>query len=263
MSLPKFLTSDLRQQGKAGFFYRFFLRSRWGFHLQILWHLIGDWRRAKAGRYPAEEWIDTGRHVLELALACGGSLDVSGIAHLHNQKTPAVFVANHMSAYETYVLHWLISPHYGAFVFKKQLETMPFFGELLRSAKGIPVSRKNARQDLQDVLEIGSQFIADGRSIILFPTATRYQNFIPRKFSSLGAKLAKKAGVPLIPVALKTDFLANGDWVKDLGAVHPERTLRFRFGEAIPVVDSGREANDKAVSFITKTLAEWGVSIGS
>jgi len=71
-------------------------------------------------------------------------------------------------------------------------------------------------------------------------------------------KLAKKAGVPVVPLALKTDFHGLGRKIKDFGPVDRSKTVHFRFGEPLQVTGNGREAHEACLNFITENLKAWG-----
>ena len=53
--------------------------------------------------------------------------------------------------------------------------------------------------------------------------------FKPEEFNSIGVKLAKKAGVPVVPVAIKTDFWGNGRIIKELGPIDNKKTIHIKF----------------------------------
>ena len=75
--------------------------------------------------------------------------------------------------------------------------------------------------------------------------------------SSIGIKLAKKAGVPVIPLALQTDALQNGRFIKDLGRIDPERPVRFAFGAPLSVTGKGTTEHQAVLDFIVDQLALW------
>jgi 1-acyl-sn-glycerol-3-phosphate acyltransferase len=107
-------------------------------------------------------------------------------------------------------------------------------------------------------MEQGRQRLDSGRSVCIFPQSTRRLDFEAAKFSSIGAKLAQRAGRPIVPVALRTDFLGNGLLVKDLGPVHTERPVRFAFGAPVAASDA-RQAHEEVVAFLASRLSAWGV----
>jgi 1-acyl-sn-glycerol-3-phosphate acyltransferase len=122
----------------------------------------------------------------------------------------------------------------------------------------IVVGRTDPRKDLEAVMNGGAERLAKGISIIIFPQSTRSLEFRPEEFNSLGVKLARRAGVPVVPVALKTDFWGNGKVVKELGPLDPSKTIHFRFGEPFNMSGNGREDNQKIINFIQENLRNWG-----
>ena len=93
--------------------------------------------------------------------------------------------------------------------------------------------------------------------MIVFPQSTRTRTFDEEQFNSIGIKLAKSAGVPVVPMALKTDFLECGKLVRDLGPLHPERPVRFEFGPALTVEGTGQEQHHQVMEFIRNAFARW------
>ena len=85
----------------------------------------------------------------------------------------------------------------------------------MRSRNPIVVGRTDPRKDLEAVMNGGVELLKNGISIVIFPQSTRSVEFKPEEFNSLGVKLAKKAGVDVVPIALKTDFWGNGKLIKE------------------------------------------------
>jgi 1-acyl-sn-glycerol-3-phosphate acyltransferase len=97
--------------------------------------------------------------------------------------------------------------------------------------------------------------------VVIFPQATRSAEFDPAEFNSLGVKLAARAGVPVIPLALRTDFMGNGRLVKDLGPIDPGKGVYYAFGAPLQVSKTGRETHEAVVKFITTHLKAWGGTV--
>jgi len=177
---------------------------------------------------------------------------------LRETEGPLVIVANHMSALETFVLPCLVSPiQPTTFVVKEKLMRGLFFGRIMRSRAPIVVGRKNAREDMQIVLHEGERILKTGKSIILFPEGTRQESFIPENFNSLGTKLARRAGVKIMPVALKTDFWGNGRFLKGFGALKRKLPIYIEFGEAVSVAKNEKETQKYLVDFIASCYNRW------
>ena len=99
--------------------------------------------------------------------------------------------------------------------------------------------------------------LESGRSIIIFPQSTRSETFDAAKFNSIGIKLAKSAGVRVLPFALKTDFLGNGKYLRDMGPVRPKRGVYFEFAPARAVEGNGQVLQQEIIGFIQSRLASW------
>ncbi|MEW5803454.1 MAG: hypothetical protein AB1847_15280, partial [bacterium] len=85
--------------------------------------------------------------------------------------------------------------------------------------------------------------------------STRHTHVDPEHFNTLGIKLAKRAGVPVIPIALKTDFWGIGKLVSDIGPIGKHRDIYFAFGEPMTIQGSGKEEHQQIISFIQHFLA--------
>jgi 1-acyl-sn-glycerol-3-phosphate acyltransferase len=163
-----------------------------------------------------------------------------------------------MSALETFVLPVIIAPIKDAtFVVKQSLVEYPVFKHVMRARNPVTVGRSNPRDDLKAVLEGGAERLKAGLSIIIFPQTTRTPVFYPDQFNSIGIKLAKRAGVPAVPFALKTDAWGNGNWLKDFGRIDPAKTVHFAFGKPLRIGDRGSEEHRQIVEFIQAKLKEW------
>jgi len=214
--------------------------------------------KAKRGEYGYVEWSHSSLGVLRALERVGVRLEITGISHLAQLETPCVVIGNHMSLLETVVLPGVIQPVRNVtFVVKQSLLEYPVFKHVMRSRDPIAVSRTNPRQDLKAVLEGGKERLSRGISIIIFPQTTRTNSFDPAQFSTIGVKLAARAKVPVVPLALLSDAWRNGKFVKDLGRIDPSRRVRFAFGEPMPVEGRGGEEHQAIIRFISGKLREW------
>jgi 1-acyl-sn-glycerol-3-phosphate acyltransferase len=239
------------------------LTARWFPSLDFYWHafliVLTSSRQAKRGRYGTPEWCGSSLATLRALEHVGVRVHIAGVNHFRDLPGPCVFVGNHMSTLETFVLPAIISAEReSTFVVKQSLVEYPIFKHVMRSRNPITVGRSNARDDLKAVLEGGTDRLKSGTSIVIFPQTTRTAVFDPEAFNTIGVKLAKKAGVPVVPIALKTDAWGNGTWLKDYGAIRPELPVYFAFGEPMTIRDRGTEEHEATIAFIKGKLAEWG-----
>lgn len=215
---------------------------------------------AKHGRYGSADWQRSSLRVLDHLESIGVHVRVSGLEHLRDPALgPCVIIGNHMSFIETMLLPGLILPKPLTFVIKQSLLEYPVFKHVMRSSNPIAVTRVNPRQDLKTVLDEGVQRLESGLSVVVFPQSTRSHHFEPASMGSIGVKLAKKAGVPVVPLALKTDALQNGKMIKDFGLLRLDLPVRFAFDAPLSVEGKGAEEMQQINDFIQAQLRKWQV----
>lgn len=224
--------------------------------------LLRDSLMARIGKYDQERWKRSAFEIIKIIESAGGRLKVSGFTHVAEYKGPLVYVSNHMSMADTFIMpSILLAFNRLTLVVKEELLDYPVFGSIMKAIKLIGVSRQNPREDLRKVLSEGEAYIKKGYSVVIFPQATRSAIFNPASFNSLGVKLAKRAGVPVVPVALKTDFQGNGRFIKDMGPVDPCKKIFVEFGKPLEVGGNDSETHRIIVEFIVNNLKKWGGTI--
>lgn len=234
------------------------LGSRWAVY-SVFADIVLTYRKfAVRGTYTDELWAHSSHDILFRLEESGVRFDIQGLDHIRGFKGPAVFVANHMSTLETLILPGLIAPSKPCtYVVKESLVKGIMWGPIMRSRNPITLSRKDVRADLAKVLEEGAANLAEGRSIIIFPEGTRHDVFKREDFNSLGIKLAAKAGVPVVPVALKTDLWGNGKVLKGFGPVDRNKTVFVEFGTAMAIDGRGKVEHERCLDFIEERLGHW------
>ncbi len=196
--------------------------------------------------------------ILKNTFDLGGHYEIKGLEHLATTPDSAVIIGNHMSSLETMVLPAIIMTFREmSFIIKDSLLKYPLIGTTLRRVDSIAVSRSNPRDDLKLILTTGVEQLHHGRSIVVFPQSTRSVDFDPLEFNTIGIKLARKAQVPVIPLALQTDFWQNGRWIKDFGKIDFSKMIRIEFGSPCVVSGNGNDAHHQVIDFITSRLYDW------
>jgi len=245
-------------QRPRSLFSRVFLSPKFTFYPQFFWIIWANSGKAKRGLYGGKEWAESSLDVMRALENVGVRIEITGMDNMKKVNGPAVFIGNHMSTLETMVLPCIIQPvKESTFIVKKSLITMPVFGHVMQSRDPIVVGRTNPREDLKTVLEEGTRRLQNGRSVIVFPQSTRAVEFKPEEFNSLGIKLAARAGVPVIPVALKTDAWGIGKHVKEFGPIDNRKTVHFAFGEPMKVEGRGAGEHERVIRFIRGKLDAW------
>lgn len=127
---------------------------------------------------------------------------VTGMENLPvGEKSPAVLLVKHQSTFETFVMP-AIMPHRLAYVFKKELLQVPFFGWAIGRLDMIHIDRSLRTQAFKKVVEQGKERLAQGTWIIMFPEGTRIPRGQKGVYETSGARLAVQTGAPVIPIAV-------------------------------------------------------------
>ena len=233
--------------------------ATFAYYLRLLRRIIIDSKAADIGEYDYRRWASGSLDMLKNIESAGGSFSISGLQGVAVHGGPFVYISNHMSMIDTFILPSITTAFTkSTFVVKDGLLNYPVFGKLLKAINPISVTRSNPREDLKTVFNKGCDLISKGYSIIIFPQTTRSTLFDSTSFNSLGVKLAKRAMVPVVPIALKTDFQCNGRILKDMGMVNPGKMLYFKFGNPISIEGKPQAVHEKVVQFIANNLSEWG-----
>lgn len=228
------------------------------FHTRLLGIFIRGNLKARFGNFDTVAWGHFCLRMLHLTESLGGEVVVSGFDRVRDLRRPVVWVSNHVSPLETYLLPLVLTSFTElAVILKESLARYPIFGKIVQSIHPIRVGRKSPLEDLRKVLTEGAQCLRDGRSVLVFPQGQRLPLFDPATFNSMGVKLAQRAAAPVVPIAVRTDYLRLGKLHKDLVSVHTDRPVRLACGEPLSPDLSPREIQDASTAFIAGKLAEW------
>lgn len=228
------------------------------FYAQMIDIIFNASGLARKGQLNDELWAEHSLRILKALENVGIKVHIAGINHIASKPGPMVFIGNHMSVLETFILPAIILPYKPVtFVVKQSLVDYPVFKHIMRTRNPIVVGRQNAREDLTQVLHQGEERLKAGLSIVVFPQSTRTVEFSREKFNTLGVKLAKRSNVAVIPVAIKTDTWGNGKWIKDFGPIDAKKNVFMEFSPPLQVEARGQETHEKILSFIEDRLRTW------
>jgi 1-acyl-sn-glycerol-3-phosphate acyltransferase len=181
-------------------------------------------------------------------VSCGIRYRVEGAGNI--PAGACVVLSKHQSAWETLFLQAYLEPT--TTVAKRELLRIPFFGWGMALTGPIAIDRDKPSQALKDVIRQGSEHLAAGKRVIIFPEGTRTLPGEQREYSAGGAMLAVRAGVPVLPVALNSaSCWPRGTLIKKPGLI------RVVIGEPLPAAGSTAKAlNAQARAWIESTSAE-------
>jgi len=244
-------------QPRRIFFLARWLPSLW-YYPQFLYHVFRFSALAQRGKYGNEEWWLSSLVSMLALETVGVQIAISGLNELKKVTGPCVIIANHMSTLENICLPGVIQPYKDCtFIVKRGVVEYPVFKHIMLARDPIVVGRENPRADLKTVMDEGTRILAGGRSIIIFPQTTRTLGFDPEQFNSIGVKLAKRANVPMVPLALKTDAWGNGSLVKEFGRIDPTKTVHMAFGPPVSITARGSDEHKQIIEFIQAQMQRW------
>ena len=152
------------------------------------------------------------------------------------ETSPAILLVKHQSTYETFLMP-AIMPHPLAYVFKKELLYVPFFGWSIGSLDMIHIDRSQRAKAFAKVVEQGQALLDKGVWVIMFPEGTRIPRGERGSYKTGGTRLAIATGAPVIPIAVTSaKCWPRKAFIKTPGVVD------VSIGKPIPSV--GRDAEE-------------------
>ncbi|GMR06901.1 MAG: 1-acyl-sn-glycerol-3-phosphate acyltransferase [Gammaproteobacteria bacterium] len=183
-----------------------------------------------------------------LKVCCGLTYEVLGSENLPSH--PYIALPKHQSTWETIASNFLFRQ--SAWVFNKELFTIPFFGWGLYLTRSVGIDRGTPRAALNQLVTKGGALLKQGRTMVIFPEGTRVPPGEQAKFEPGGSLLAVRTGTPVVPVALN----AGEFWPKESFRKYPGH-IKVIIG---PLIESkglkARELNEKVESWMQKTMKE-------
>jgi 1-acyl-sn-glycerol-3-phosphate acyltransferase len=160
------------------------------------------WSTGEQMYWKAARWL--GWQIDAARLLCGIEVRVTGMENLPVGKTsPAILLVKHQSTLETFLMPTLM-PHPLAYVFKRELIFIPFFGWAMGRMDMIHIDRRLRAQAFNRVVEQGKRLLAQGIWVIMFPEGTRIPRGQAGTYKTGGTRLAVETGAPVIPIAVSS-----------------------------------------------------------
>ncbi len=155
---------------------------------------------------------------------CG--IDSRVIGDENVPTTPHIVACKHSSTWETLFLSFYLPPL--AYVAKKELLALPFFGWAFRLASPITIDREAGQDAMVQISAQGRERFAQGFWIILYPEGTRIPVQKRVRYKTGAARLAIDMQVPILPVA------HNAGWLWPKGAMGKQPgTITLSIGKPI------------------------------
>jgi 1-acyl-sn-glycerol-3-phosphate acyltransferase len=224
---------------RSGLFYLLYLGQTVILAIVVGGHAAIVRRRTAFGWAVAQYW---GRaNLFLLRWVTGIRSDVRGAENIPDGA--CILASKHMSDWDIFA----ILPHSKrpAFVAKKELIDIPFFGWAARTFDTIRIDRALGGNAIPTMLEDARQAVSRGCRIIIFPEGTRKAPLAPPDYRYGVVKMYVSLGVPVVPVALNSGLF----WGRKSLVLWPG-TAKARF---LPAIPPGLPADEFLARLISET----------
>ena len=179
-----------------------------------------------------------------LKVCCNLDYRISGEKNIPLQ--PCIFACNHQSTWESITTQTFLPPL--AWVLKRELLRIPFFGWGLWATRPIAIDREDRTTARDQVISQGLKILAEGRHVLIFPEGTRIGYGKVGKYKRGAVMLAREAKVDIVPIAHDAGrFWSKSSWWIKPGTIH------CVIGESMQVDGlSDEEATSKLKQWITE-----------
>jgi 1-acyl-sn-glycerol-3-phosphate acyltransferase len=169
---------------------------------------------------------------------CGVRMRLQGMDNLPpaDRQSPVILLSKHQSTWETFTYPTIMS-HPLAYVFKRELLYIPFFGWAMGRLDMIHIDRSKRTEAWSKVAEQGRQLMARGIWVIMFPEGTRTPRGQQGVYKSGAARLALATESPLVPIAVTSARC----WPRKSFVLRPG-VIDISIGEPIP--PAGRDPDE-------------------
>lgn len=170
-------------------------------------------------------------------------------------KGGVLFVSNHGSYVDIPAFMVAVKEKQFGFVAKEELAKIPIFSKWIARIRSLNLLRGDARVTIK-VFSEGEDMLRRGFSLVIFPEGTRAKGGEMRPFPKGSLRMAFRAGVPIVPVALQ------GSWECFEASGYP-RPGNIRFHAFEPIETSGLAkseegpVSERVEAMIRLKLEEW------
>jgi 1-acyl-sn-glycerol-3-phosphate acyltransferase len=157
----------------------------------------------------------------------GVRTEVSGIENI--PPGGCIIASKHQSDWDVFALF----PHTGrpAYIVKKELMNIPFFGWAARSLDCIEIDRKKGAEAIPQMMRQAHAALDRGCRIVIFPEGTRKPALAPADYRQGIVRLYTELNVPVVPVALNSGLF----WGRNSLVIWPGLAR----GKFLPAIEPG------------------------
>lgn len=214
--------------------------------LDLILSLLSKWNRGLQ--------ISISRKIIHWAFRfilwlCGAHVTAEGQENIPD--SPVLFVANHQSYLDILTTYVKIPGGVG-YISKIEMDRFPLLNLWMRGINCLFLDRENIREGIKTIKK-GVEELKAGYSMFIFPEGTRNQGETLLEFKAGSTKMAERANVPIVPVAISGTadiFENNSHFSMKPGNVH------IQFGKPIIISELDKEEKKFLGAYTQKTIEQ-------
>jgi 1-acyl-sn-glycerol-3-phosphate acyltransferase len=162
-----------------------------------------------------------------LRFIAGVSTEITGTENI--PPGGCIIASKHQSDWDVFA----IFPHTGrpAYIVKKELMRIPFFGAAARSLDCIEIDRQRGGGAIPEMMKQAHAALARGCRIVIFPEGTRKAPLADADYRQGIVRLYTQLNVPVVPVAVNAGLF----WGRNSPVIWPGLAR----GEFLPAIEPG------------------------
>lgn len=169
-----------------------------------------------------------------------------------NENIPSeacCFVANHQGNFDIFALLSVVDRPIG-FIAKKEINKLPIVPWWMNEMKCVFIDRENIRESLKAINQ-GAENLKNGNSMVIFPEGTRSKSSELGEFKKGSLKMASKANVPIVPVALEGSYKI----LEENNGRLEKGTIKVVFGKPIYIDQISKEEQKELAELVRNEIA--------
>ncbi|BAH05927.1 lysophospholipid acyltransferase family protein [Clostridium kluyveri] len=143
-----------------------------------------------------KKWAD---FILKLI---GAKIELKGVENI--PKSPCLFVSNHQGFLDIPIIVHSVDRTVG-FIAKKEIIKFKLIAYWMKQIKCVFIDRESIRESMKSINK-AIQILKSGHSMVIFPEGTRSKGPRIGEFKKGSLKLALKAKVPIVPIAIDGSY---------------------------------------------------------
>ena len=187
-------------------------------------------------------------HLTAIALKLLGiKVHVTGFEKVP-KDTKVLFVGNHRSCYDPIISWYIFRKWKPAFISKPSNFKIPIFGRYIRKCCFMAIDRENPRNALKTIIDAAELIKKDEVSVGVYPEGTRSKNCELLPFHNGVFKIAQRANVPIIVLAVDGTEKIHKNYLRRITHVY------LTVAEVLDATDVKAMKTDEIGTIVNKAL---------